>query len=304
MATFFKADIARRGTNQTADVVLLHIFAHVDRNERIIVAEHEFSQRLGQQRFADTGRTGKDKAANRPLRILQARAAAADCLGNALDGGVLPDHPLVQRVFHLHQPLAVFGAHPRQGDTGHFRDDLGYHLFVDDPVGFAGFLPPLLGHLLLFLLQLVSLVSEACGLLEVLVGNRFFFLLVESLNLVVDLLEVRWFGHRLEPDPGTSLINHVDRLVRKAAAGDVAAGEFHRCLEGIVGDRDPMMAFVTVPQPLEDFDGLTLGGRFDHHQLKAAIKGRVFFDVLAVLIERGCPNALDFTTGQSRLEHV
>ena len=210
----------------------------------------------------------------------------------------------MQRVFHLHQPLAVFGAHPRQGNAGHFRDDFSHDLLIDDPIGFTGLLPPLLGHLLLFLFKFVGLVAESGSLLEVLIGNRFFLLLIEPFNLVVDLLEIRRLGHRLESDPGPRLVNHVNRLVRQAAASDVAAGKFHRCLEGIIGDRHPVVAFVTVPQPLEDFDRLALGGRFDHHQLKAAVESRVFLDVLAVLVERGRPNALDFTTGQSRLEHV
>ena len=36
LTALFKPDIARRGTNQSADVVLLHIFAHVDLNQRFL----------------------------------------------------------------------------------------------------------------------------------------------------------------------------------------------------------------------------------------------------------------------------
>ena len=52
LATFFVADIARRSADQAADVVLLHVLAHVDLHERVLVAEHELGQRLGEQRFA------------------------------------------------------------------------------------------------------------------------------------------------------------------------------------------------------------------------------------------------------------
>ena len=86
--------------------MLLHVLAHVDMDQRIGVAEHEFRQRLGQQRFTDTGGTGEDKAAGGTLRIFQSAAAAANRFGDRRDGRVLADDPLVQFFFHLHQPHA------------------------------------------------------------------------------------------------------------------------------------------------------------------------------------------------------
>ena len=82
LPAFFVAHVARRSTDQTADVVLLHVLAHVDLDERVRVAEHVFGQRLGQQRLTDTGRTGEDEAAGRALGILQPAAAAAHRLGD------------------------------------------------------------------------------------------------------------------------------------------------------------------------------------------------------------------------------
>ena len=51
LATFFVADVARRSADQAADVVLLHVLAHVDLDEGILIAEHELGQRLGEQAF-------------------------------------------------------------------------------------------------------------------------------------------------------------------------------------------------------------------------------------------------------------
>ena len=112
------------------------------------------------------------------------------------------------------------------------RDDLGHHLLVDHAVGLAALVPPVAGHRLLLLLELVGLVAERRRLLEVLVGDRLLLLLVEPLDLLVDLLEVWRLGHRLEPHAGPGLVDHVDRLVGEAAAGDVAAGELDGGLEG------------------------------------------------------------------------
>ncbi len=106
LAAFFVADVARRSADQAADVVLLHVLAHVDLHEGVLIAEHELGQRLGEQRFAHARRPGEDEGAGRPLGVLQAAAAAADGLGDAGDRLVLADDPLVQLVFHLHQPHA------------------------------------------------------------------------------------------------------------------------------------------------------------------------------------------------------
>ena len=42
----------------------------------------------------------------------------------------------------------------------------------------------------------------------------------------------------------------------------------------------------------------------DHDHLEAAVQGAVLLDVLAVLVERGGADALDFAAGEGRLEHV
>ena len=41
LTAFFETDIAWRGTNQSADVVLLHVLGHVDLDKCFFVAEHE-----------------------------------------------------------------------------------------------------------------------------------------------------------------------------------------------------------------------------------------------------------------------
>ena len=71
LTAFLKADVARRSADQSADIVLLHVFAHVDLDERFGVAKHELRKGLGEQRFANAGGPGKDEAASRPLRILE-----------------------------------------------------------------------------------------------------------------------------------------------------------------------------------------------------------------------------------------
>jgi hypothetical protein len=52
--------------------VLLGVLAHIQLDHRVLVAEQELRQRLGQFGLTDTGRTGEDERAAGPLGILQA----------------------------------------------------------------------------------------------------------------------------------------------------------------------------------------------------------------------------------------
>ena len=49
------ADIARRRTDEPRHGVLLHVFAHVESDDGILVIEKEFGQRLAQLGFTHPG---------------------------------------------------------------------------------------------------------------------------------------------------------------------------------------------------------------------------------------------------------
>ena len=71
--------------------MLLHVFGHVDADHRLLVVEQELRQRPRQLGLADAGRAEEDEAAERPVRILQAGARAADRVRDRGDRLVLPD---------------------------------------------------------------------------------------------------------------------------------------------------------------------------------------------------------------------
>ena len=109
LATFLVTDVAGRCTDQATDIVLLHVFTHIDVNQGIGITKHEFSQCLSQQRLTDTCRSGEDETACWPLGILQATTATTYRLGDCLDCSILAHDPFVQVLFHAHQPQAVLG---------------------------------------------------------------------------------------------------------------------------------------------------------------------------------------------------
>ena len=105
--------------------------AHVDLDERVVVAEQELRQRLGQLGLTDTGRAGEDERARRAPRILQPGAGAPDRLGDGLDGVLLADDPLVDLVLHAQQPGGLLLGQLEHRDAGPVAEHLGDLLVVD-----------------------------------------------------------------------------------------------------------------------------------------------------------------------------
>jgi hypothetical protein len=202
---------------------------------------------------------------------------------------------------------SAFGAvETVERDARHLRHGLGDDVAVDLAAALHRrlLLAPLLLDGLLLLRELVGLVAQVRGALEVLVGDGLFLLLVQTRDLAVHVLEVRRLRHRADADARARLVDHVDRLVREEAAVDVTARQLDGLLESFVGVDDAVVRLVLVAQTLEDLDRLLLARRLDHHGLEATLERAVLLDVLAVLVERRRADALHLAARQRRLEHV
>ena len=100
------------------------------------------------------------------------------------------------------------------------------------------------------------------------------------------------------------LVDEVDGLVGQEAVGDVAGRQLGRGLEGVVRDRQLVVLFVALADALEDLDRLFDARLLDQDGLEAALEGGVALDVLAVVVQRGCADALQLAAGQRGLEDV
>jgi hypothetical protein len=185
---------------------------------RLLVAEEELGERLGQLGLADARRAQEDERAAGALRVLQAGAGAADGLADRLDGVLLADDPLVQLVLHAQELGRLLLGELVDRDAGPQREHLGDGLLVDlvEQVDTGGLDLGLLGGLLGE--ELLLLVAQAAGLLEV-AGPRPLpsWLLDDVGELVLDLLVVRRGLHALDAQAGTGLVDEVDRLVGQVA---------------------------------------------------------------------------------------
>ena len=108
-----------------------------------------------------------------------------------LDGLLLADDALVQLVLHLEQPGGLLLGELHDRDAGRDGEHLGDQLLVDlgDDVHVAG--APLLLALGLAGDELLLLVAQASGGLEVLAVDRALLALAHVGDLVVELAQVR-----------------------------------------------------------------------------------------------------------------
>ncbi len=221
-----------------------------------------------------------------------------------LDRFVLRDDALVELVFELQQPLGFFFFETGKRNAGHLADDLGDDFVIDDAVHFLSAFAPLALHFFFLGAEAFGRIAKLGGLFVFGVADGFVLLNAQTLDLFLDLGEIRGLGHAAQTDASAGFVEDVDGLVRKAPAGDVTVGKLDGGREGRVENLNAVVGFVAVAQALENFHGVGRAGRIDGDRLESPGKGSVFLDVFSVFIERGGADALDLTAGEGGLEHV
>src|SRR5699024_2550556 len=107
LAALVVADVPGARAAQARGGVPLTALGQVQLDARLLVAEQELGERLGQLRLPDAGGAGEDERAAGTLGILEPGTRAPDRAGDGLDGLVLPDDALVQLLLHVEQPRGL-----------------------------------------------------------------------------------------------------------------------------------------------------------------------------------------------------
>ena len=123
-AALLVADIAGRGTNQSGNGVFLHIFRHVDADQRGFIIEQIGGECLGEFRLADTGRAEKHERANGAVRILKTRPRAPDRCRDGNHRLFLPDDTTCEFTFHFQELVLLAFEHFVNGNARPARYDL------------------------------------------------------------------------------------------------------------------------------------------------------------------------------------
>ena len=131
-----------------------------------------------------------------------------------------------------------------------------------------------------------------------------FLLDLEPHDLAVDRIEFLGLGIDLHLEPRSSLVDQIDRLVRKKAVGDVAVRQRRRRHDRRIGDADTVVLLVSVLQAAQDRNRIFDRGLADKDRLEATGERCVLFDVLLVLVEGGCTDTMKLAPCKRRLEQV
>ncbi len=130
-----------------------------------------------------------------------------------------------------------------------------------------------------------------------------------ALDLLLDQLPLQAIqrfrlGIDFHADPRGRFVHQVDGLVRQLPVADVAVRQRRRRHQGRVGDVDAVVHLVALLQAAQDGDGVLHGGLADVDLLETALQRGVLLHVLAVFVQRGRADAVQFAARQCRLEHV
>ena len=138
--------------------------------------------------------------------------------------------------------------------------------------------------------------------------GKFIVLVFERcfLNLHLDDLavdDVQLGRHRVHfrADHGAGLVNEVNGLVRQETVGDIAVRERCGGNDCIVCDLDAMEDLIAGFQTTQDGDGILHRRLLHQNGLEPALKRGVLFDILAIFVQRGCADAVQFTAREHRL---
>ena len=161
-----------------------------------------------------------------------------------------------------------------------------------------------LGRALLEVFELLDELFEAIARGRVALLLQRLALDLQLDDAAVELVDRLGLGIDLHAQPRGGLVHQIDRLVRQKAIGDVAVRQGGGGDDRRVGDAHAVMQLVFLLDAAQDRDRVLDRGLVDKDRLEAPRQCGVLLNVLAVFVERGGADAVQFAAGQCRLQHV
>ena len=187
LTTFFIPHVTGRGSNEAADGELLHVFAHVDANQRLFRIKHEPCEYLRQLRFTNTGWAEENERANGLVGVLQSRPVTLDGARYTDDGILLANDLSLQIIVHAGEASRLLLSNALHGDTRHHTNDVAHVINGNGhPLVFAVLLPLELGFFEL-IIQRSLRIPQPSGFFIALRTNHPNFFLLDVFNLLLNL---------------------------------------------------------------------------------------------------------------------
>jgi len=111
--------------------MLFHVLGHIQPDHGALVVKQKLGESARQFGFADSCWSEKNKRPDRPVRIGESRAVAANGIRNALERIFLAHDALTQPLFHLDELPSLAFEQPAYRNSGPFADQRGDIFLVD-----------------------------------------------------------------------------------------------------------------------------------------------------------------------------
>ncbi|GBE30319.1 hypothetical protein BMS3Bbin04_01351 [bacterium BMS3Bbin04] len=304
LSAFVVTDISRRRSDEAADIKLLHVLAHIDANNCLLVTEQVFGKNICELCLSHAGRSEEDETPDRTIRILEAGAAASDGFDQLLNSLILTYNTLLEKVTHFEQTLALTA-----GDTVYrnacYHAHNGRYIFssrLDFLVGFIAL--PLLAGCCKIILKFTLFITKLGSFFVFLLLDQIVFFALQLFNLGFQLEDT--FGHNqvLQSQTATGFIENVDGLVRQKAVRDVSVRQKYRLAQTLFIEQDAVVVFVIFLQSFQNLNGFIRARWINQQLLEATFEGAIFLNVLTIFVQRRRPDALQLTARQSWFEHI
>ena len=130
-------------------------------------------------------------------------------------------------------------------------------------------------------------------------GKRLFFHFKLN-DFAVERIHFRRHGIDFRPNHSRRFVHKINRLVGKETVAYVPIGKGCRRDDGVVVNAHAVENFKSLFESAQDGDRIFYRRFSDKHRLKPTFKRRVFFNILAVFVQRRCADAVKFPARQKR----
>ncbi len=151
---FFEPDVSGRRPDEARNRMPLHVLAHVNSDHRLFITKDRFRKGFGQFRLSHARGSEEEEGCDGTAAVAQPGARQTHGIGYGSYRLVLTDDPLMQTLFHLHQPGALLRGELCHRNAGQTRNDLCHildaHLIGASASGRVPFLQALIIVALVF----------------------------------------------------------------------------------------------------------------------------------------------------------
>ncbi len=169
------------------------------------------------------------------------------------------------------------------------------------------FVYPLQMHGIALVLQVPQLLVQllppfTAGLVRLAVESLVFY--VQLQDLALDLVQFIRLTLDLHLQLAGRLIHQVDGLVREETVGNVPVAQGGCSHQGLILDSNPMVHFIALLEPAQNGNRGLYRRLLGVDRLETPLQSLVRLDVLAVLIQGGRPDRVQFPAAERRLDQV